>query len=156
MNFNDIEEPAKFVNIPIKRAFISKVCDYSKLDRVLEIIEEECSELDIPPIVNLKVSGGEFTKSDVIYDIEKCLLDKCLRLNIDLEPDSVLKLNKTTDSGKIGLSAVEDAMRDKLSDYDEELQDFAIDLHRSLVSRDKEAGLNLVDDYYENVISKKK
>lgn len=79
------------VTIDLARKFYNEIIAYDKLDERLSVIEEELKTLEVKPIVDITVRGGDFESADVYEKINEKIGGDVLSFRPTFKPDNVLK-----------------------------------------------------------------
>ncbi|MDR2873133.1 MAG: DNA repair exonuclease [Methanobrevibacter sp.] len=122
------------IDVKPKREFIVKIIQYPNLDNDISNLKREIKDLDKPPILNLLIEGGNFSKSDVLEVLNNELSDLTLTVKTDFDIVSLRKNNIGTELSHLSAN---DLLKKYLSEFaNEDIDNLAMNLLDKL-SKDK-------------------
>ncbi|MDI6644589.1 MAG: DNA repair exonuclease [Methanobacteriaceae archaeon] len=130
------------INLHLKRETIQKEIDYIDMKKQLKDLKNYVSNLDKKPVVNLKINGQDFDRSNVYEMINKCLKDLCLTIrpqyNIQQKEEEIIYSDDNLN--------IEDIIKNKLDNPQK--SSLTLKLLDKLSHGDMEGAQEIADEFY--------
>jgi DNA repair protein SbcD/Mre11 len=146
----DIPEIEK-IDLKMSREFIKEAVKYSKLEDEIKRLDDLISQMSKKPILNLTVTGGNFSRSEIYDIINNALSDNCLSVRSRYKPDLVEEIQNLENYEKDALN-INRMIKDRLKDFDDEkVSELATGLLKEMSEGDMDKASEMTRNFYEEL-----
>ncbi len=146
----DIPEIEK-IDLEMPREFIKETVPYSKLEEEINRLKILITHLNEKPVLNLTVSGGNFSRSEIYEIINNALADKCLSVRSKYQPDVMDETINLENMEKDALN-IDKMIKERLKDFnDEKVSELATGLLKEMSEGDFDKATEMTRNFYEEL-----
>lgn len=146
----DIPEIEK-IDLEMSRDFIKEVVKYSQLEEEIKRLQDLIVQMSKKPILNLTVTGGNFSRSEIYDIINNALSDDCLSVRSRYKPDLVEEMIDLEKYEKDALN-INRMINERLKDFnDEKVSELATGLLKEMSEGDMDKASEMTRNFYEEL-----
>lgn len=146
----DIPEIEK-IDLKMSRDFIKETIKYTKLEEEIKRLDKLITEMTNKPVLNLTVSGGNFSRSEIYELINNALSDKCLSVRSRYKPEMVEEILNMEKYEKDALN-INRMVKERLKDFnDDKVSELATGLLKEISEGDLDKASEMTRNFYEEL-----
>jgi DNA repair exonuclease SbcCD nuclease subunit len=146
----DVPEIEK-INLEMSREFIKEAVQYSKLEEEIKHLNDLIAQMNKKPILNLTVTGGNFSRSEIYDIINNALADNCLSVRSRYKPELVEEIMDLEKYEKDALN-INRMIKERLKDFnDEKVSELATGLLKEMSEGDMDKASEMTRNFYEEL-----
>lgn len=146
----DIPEIEK-IDLKMSRDFIKETIKYTKLEEEIKRLDKLITEMTNKPVLNLTVSGGNFSRSEIYELINNALSDKCLSVRSRYKPEMVEEILNMEKYEKDALN-INRMVKERLKDFnDDKVSELATGLLKEMSEGDLDKASEMTRNFYEEL-----
>lgn len=139
------------INLEMSRDFIKEAVQYSKLEEEIKHLNDLIAQMNKKPILNLTVTGGNFSRSEIYETINNALADDCLSVRSRYKPDLVEEIMGLEKYEKDALN-INRMIKERLKDFnDEKVSELATGLLKEMSEGDMDKASEMTRNFYEEL-----
>lgn len=139
------------INLELPREFLKETVKYNQLREEISRIEEFIKTLANKPVLNITVTGGNFSRSEVYEIINKSFSNKCLSIRSKYLPDTLEEEYNFENLGKDALN-IKRMINERLKDFnDERVSELATGLLKEMSEGDYDKASEITKNFYEEL-----
>lgn len=146
----DIPEIEK-IDLKMSREFIKETVKYSQLEEKIKNLNNLISQMSKKPILNLTVTGGNFSRSEIYDVISSALSDNCLSVRSRYKPELVDEIMNLEQYEKDALN-INRMIKERMKDFnDEKVSELATGLLKEMSEGDMDKASEMTKTFYEEL-----
>jgi len=146
----DVPEIEK-IDLEMSRDFIKEAVQYSQLEEEIKRLDDLVKQMIKKPILNLTVTGGNFSRSEIYDTINNALSDNCLSVRSRYKPDLVEEMIDLEKYEKDALN-INRMINERLKDFnDEKVSELATGLLKEMSEGDMDKASEMTRNFYEEL-----
>lgn len=146
----DVPEIEK-INLEMSRDFIKEAVQYSKLEEEIKHLNDLITQMNKKPVLNLTVTGGNFSRSEIYETINNALADNCLSVRSRYKPDLVEEIMDLEKYEKDALN-INRMIKERLKDFnDEKVSELVTGLLKEMSEGDMDKASQMTRNFYEEL-----
>ena len=146
----DLPEIEK-IDIKLSREFLKETIQYTQLQEEITRINEIVRKLKEKPVLNLTVTGGNFSRSEVYEIINQAFSNECLSVRSKYVPDMLDENLNIANMEKDALN-IKRMIKEHLKDFnDEKVSDLATGLLKEMSEGDFDKAEDMTKNFYEGL-----
>jgi exonuclease SbcD len=139
------------IDLNLPREFIKENIPFSKLEEEIKNLDNLITQLNEKPVLNLTVTGGNFSRSEIYEIINHALSDKCLSIRSKYQPDLVDESINLENMEKDALN-INKMIKERLKDFnDEKVSELATGLLKEMSEGDFDKATEMTRNFYEEL-----
>ena len=146
----DLPEIEK-IDIKLPREFLKETIQYTQLQEEITRINEIIRKLKEKPVLNITVTGGNFSRSEVYEIINQAFSNKCLSVRSKYVPD-ILDENLNIANMERDALNIKRMIKEHLKDFnDEKVSDLATGLLKEMSEGEFDKAEDMTKNFYEGL-----
>lgn len=139
------------IDLELPREFLKETIQYNQLKEEIARIEGYIRTLAKKPVLNLTVTGGNFSRSEVYEIINKSFSNECLSIRSKYLPDTQEEEFNFENMGRDALN-IKRMINERLKDFnDEKVSELATELLKEMSEGDFDKASEMTKNFYEEL-----
>ena len=139
------------IDLDLPREFIKENIPYSKLEEEIKHLNNLITQLNEKPVLNLTVTGGNFSRSEIYEIINHSFSENCLSVRSKYQPDLMDDTVNLENMGKDALN-INKMIKERLKDFnDEKVSELATGLLKEMSEGDFDKAKEMTRNFYEEL-----